>query len=270
MMKMSMYGQSDSRIYFEQDGQGDPVLVLPGWGGGIGEFDPIRKALSSHFRVIAADLPGSGQSEPQPREYTSSYFHDDAGTFLAMLDDLDASPAHLVGFSDGGEIALLMAVMRPDAVRSVVTWGAAGQLVAPPGMLEAFYQLVDDPIPPLREFAAYLNATYGEDNARAMAHSESDALRAIIEAGGDLSRSRASGITCPALLVTGEHDPFCPPALVSELAEAIPRGEFVKVDEVGHDVHTARPQWLAETLTRWLERHRVEAAPTQAMSSQTR
>jgi len=264
---MSSYGQSGSRIYFEQDGQGEPVLVLPGWGGGIGEFEPIRKALSSHFRVIAADLPGSGRSEPQPREYTPSYFRDDAETFLAMLDDLGASPAHLVGFSDGGDVALLMASMRPGAVRSVVTWGAAGQLVAPPGMLEAFYQLVDDPIPPLRDFAEYLKATYGEDNARAMTHSEANALRAIIEAGGDLSRSQASGITCPALLLTGENDPFCPPALASELADVIPRGEFIRVDDVGHDVHTARPQWLAETVTRWLGQHRVDAASTQAMSS---
>jgi len=145
--------------------------------------------------------------------------------------------------------------------------GAAGRLVAPQGMPEAFYQLVDDPNPPLRDLAEHLKVTYGEDNARAMTRSEANALRAIIEAGGDLSRSHASGITSPALLLTGEHDPFCPPALVSELAEVIPRGEFVRVDEVGHDVHTARPQWLAETITRWLEQHRVDAASTQAMSS---
>lgn len=179
-----------------------------------------------------------------------------------MLDGLDASPAHLVGFSDGGDVALLMAVMRPGAVRSVVAWGAAGQLVVPPGMLEAFYQLVDDPIPPLRDFAEYLKLTYGEDNARAMTHSEANALRAIIEAGGDLSRSQASGITCPVLLLTGEHDPFCPPALAAGLAQEIPRGEFVRVDDVGHDVHTARPEWLAETVTRWLVRYRVAAPQT--------
>jgi hypothetical protein len=87
---------------------------------------------------------------------------------------------------------------RRGAVRGRV--GAAGQLVAPPGMLDAFHQLMDDPIPPLRDFAEYLKATYGEDNARAMTRSESDALRAIIEAGGDISRSQAAGIDCPVLL----------------------------------------------------------------------
>jgi len=144
--------------------------------------------------------------------------------------------------------------------------GAAGRLVAPQGMPEAFYQLVDDPNPPLRDLAEHLKVTYGEDNARAMTHSEANAPGSH-RSRRDLSRSQASGITCPALLLTGEHDPFCPPALVSELAEVIPHAEFVRVDEVGHDLHTARPQWLAETVTRWLGRHRVDAASTQAMSS---
>jgi pimeloyl-ACP methyl ester carboxylesterase len=270
MIVMSWFAHGGSRIYYEQDGQGEPVLVLPGWAGGIGEFEPIRQWLAPHFRVIAADLPGSGQSEPQPREYTPTYFRDDAETFLAMLDHEAATTAHLIGFSDGGEVALLMAAMRPDAVRSVVAWGAAGQLVAPPGMLDAFYNLINDPIPPLRDFAEYLKATYGDDNARAMTRSVSKALRAIIEAGGDISRSHAQGIACPVLLLTGEHDPFCPPGLVSALASEIPRGEFVRVDEVGHDVHTARPEWLAETVTSWLQQLRVDGPSAGAMGPSAR
>jgi valacyclovir hydrolase len=250
---MGWFEHSAGRIYYEQDGNGESVLVLPGWAGSIDELALIRKSLTAHFRVIAADLPGSGRSEPQPREYTPTYFHDDAETFLALLEDQDAGPAHLIGFSDGGEVALLMATTRPDAVLSVVAWGAAGQLVAPPGMLDAFYHLIDHPIPPLQDFATYLKASYGEDNARAMTRSESNALRAIIAGGGDLSRSQAASLTCPVLLLTGEYDPFCPPALVSGLADEIPLGEFMKVDGVGHDVHTARPAWLADTVANWLE-----------------
>jgi len=249
---MSWFHNGGSGIYFEQDGAGEPVLVLPGWAGSIGEFNPIRRSLAARCRVIAADLPGSGRSGPQPREYTAGYFHDDAATFLALLTELDAMPAHLIGFSDGGETALLMAVLRPDAVRSVVAWGTAGKLVEPPGMLDAFARLVDDPIPPLRDFADYLKATYGEATARAMARSESAALRAIIEAGGDISRSMVPGIGCPVLLLTGEFDPFCPPALVAGTASEIPHSAFLAVTGVGHDIHTARPDWLADTVTGWL------------------
>jgi pimeloyl-ACP methyl ester carboxylesterase len=253
MSMMAWFEHSGGRIHYEQEGSGESVLVLPGWAGSIDEFVPIRTALSAQFRVIAADLPGSGRSGPQPRDYTPTYFHDDAETFLALLEDQDAGPAHLVGFSDGGEVALLMATSRPDVVRSVVAWGAAGQLVAPPEMLDAFYHLIDHPIPPLQDFATYLTACYGEENARAMTRSESNALRAIIAAGGDISRSQAASMTCPALLLTGEHDPFCPPALVSGFADEIPLGKFVRVDGVGHDIHTARPTWLANTVANWLE-----------------
>ena len=119
---MSWFEYANGRIYYETSGQGEPALLLPGWAGNIGEFQVLRHALATHYRVIAADLPGSGQSQPQPREYTATYFQDDAQTFLAMLDDLAAAPADLIGFSDGGEVALLMATSRPDSVRSVVVW----------------------------------------------------------------------------------------------------------------------------------------------------
>jgi valacyclovir hydrolase len=123
---MAWFDHGDMRTYFEESGSGDPLLMLPGWGGTIDELAPLREALAPAFRVIAADVPGSGRSGPQPRTYTASYYRDDARAFLAMLDAIEASPACLVGFSDGGEYALLMATQRPDSVRSIVTWGAAG------------------------------------------------------------------------------------------------------------------------------------------------
>ncbi len=86
----------------------------------------MRDALvAAGYRVIAADLPGSGRSEPQPRTYTATFYEDDARSFAALLQQLATGPAHLMGFSDGGEISLLMAALTPGVARSVVTWGAA-------------------------------------------------------------------------------------------------------------------------------------------------
>jgi valacyclovir hydrolase len=191
---MAWFEHGEVRIYFEESGSGDPLLLLPGWGGTIDELAPLREALAPTFRVIAADVPGSGKSGPQPRTYTPSYYRDDALGFLAMLDAIGASPAHLIGFSDGGEYELLMAAHRPEAVRSVVTWGSAGALPQAPELTEAFSALIDDPLPPLADFSAYMKATYGESNARVMAQSLAASLRAIMDAGGDISRSRAASI----------------------------------------------------------------------------
>jgi valacyclovir hydrolase len=246
------YGQS--RVYYEESGAGTPVLLLPGWAGSIEELTPLRDALTSRFRVIAADLPGSGKSGPQPRTYTPTYLEDDARTFLAMLDALQATPAHVVGFSDGGEYALLMAALKPDAVRSIATWGSAGSLGDNRQMAGAMANMVDDPIPPMREFSGYLKSVYGEDNARTMTQSLANALLAIMDAGSDISRSKAANIACPALLITGENDFLATPALVADMAGAIDQGQFIEAKGASHPVHHEQPQWLVGTITAWLDK----------------
>ena len=251
---MGWFEHGGSRIYYEQSGSGDPLLLLPGWGGTIEEFGPLRQALAAKFNVIAADVPGSGKSGPQPRTYTPTYYQDDVPVLLAMLDALGASPAHLVGFSDGGEYAFLMAALKPNAVRSVVTWGSAGSLGTNVQMADAMSTLVDDPIPPMSDFSAYMKAAYGEANARVMTQSAAKSFRAIMEAGGDISRSRAASISCPALLIAGEHDFLATPALVSDMAHAIPRGEFLEAKGASHPVHHERSEWLVETIVDWLSK----------------
>jgi valacyclovir hydrolase len=252
---MSWFEHSGHRIYFEESGSGDPALLLPGWGGTIDEFGALRQELQKKYRVIAADVPGSGKSQPQPRTYTPTYYQDDAAVLLAMLDAVGASPAHLVGFSDGGEYELLMAAMKPSAVRSVVTWGAAGTLGTNVQMADAMSSLVDDPIPPMMEFSAYMKAAYGEVGARVMAQSGAKSFRAIMEAGGDISRSRASTISAPALLIAGEHDFLATPSLVSDMAKAIPNGEFIEAKGASHPVHHEQSAWLIDTVVNWLAKH---------------
>jgi pimeloyl-ACP methyl ester carboxylesterase len=256
-VRMAWFEHGTSRIFYEEQGGGTPVLVLPGFAGSIEEFSALRDALvAAGYRVIAADLPGSGRSEPQPRTYTATYFEDDAGSFAALLEHLATGPAHLMGFSDGGDISLLMAALTPGVARSVVSWGAAGVLNDPSGQLrEAMYNVVDHPIPPLQEFRDYLVSTYGEANARAMTQSVVGALNDIIAAGGELSRSKAGNITCPVLLIAGEHDIFAPPELLSELAARIGKEEVLVAEGAEHNVYAERPEWLTQTILDWVGKH---------------
>jgi pimeloyl-ACP methyl ester carboxylesterase len=249
---MPTFRRDGITINYEESGAGTPLLILPGWGGTIDELTPQREALSTTFRVIAADLPGSGKSGPQPRHFATTYYHDDAALFLSFLDELGASPAHLVGFSDGGEYALVMAAARPSAVKSLVTWGAAGKVPDAPEMAAAMSNLIDAPIPPMVGFAEYMKATYGEANARAMTKSFGATILAIMKAGGDISRSMAYAITCPALLITGEHDFLAAPPVVADMAAAIPNGEFLEAAGAGHPVHHERGEWLTTTICSWL------------------
>jgi valacyclovir hydrolase len=256
-VKMAWFEHGTSRIYYEEQGSGTAVLVLPGFAGSIEEFAALREALvAAGYRVIAADLPGSGRSEPQPRTYTATYFEDDARSFAALLQHLETGPAHLIGFSDGGDISLLMAALMSGVARSVVTWGAVGVLNDPSGQLrEAMYNVVDHPIPPLQGFRDYLVSTYGETSARAMTQSVVGALSDIIKAGGELSRSKADNITCPVLLISGEQDFFAPPPLASESAARIRAAEVLVAEGAEHNVYMDRPEWLMQTILDWLGKH---------------
>jgi valacyclovir hydrolase len=256
--KMAWFEHNRSRIYYEEQGSGSPVLLLPGFSQSSDDYSALREAMvAAGYRVIAADLPGSGRSEPQPRAYTATYFEDDARSFAALLQHLATGPAHLMGFSDGGEVSLLMAALMTNTARSVVAWGAAGMLNDPSGQLrEAMYNIIDHPVPPLQEYRDFLVATYGEVNARAMTQSEVSALGQIIEqSGGDLSLSKADHITCPVLLIEGEHDMFVPPALATQLAARIGAAEVLIAEGAEHNVYGDRPAWLTQTILDWLGKH---------------
>ena len=83
---MAWYEPADGkRIYYEDRGRGDALVLLPGWGGSIIDLDPLRRELMSGFRVIAIDIPGSGRSQPQPRPYASTDYRDDAEVLLCLF-----------------------------------------------------------------------------------------------------------------------------------------------------------------------------------------
>jgi pimeloyl-ACP methyl ester carboxylesterase len=256
-VKMAWFEHGTSRIFYETQGSGTPVLLLPGFSQGNEEFSYLREALvGAGYRIIAADLPGSGRSEPQPRTYTATYYEDDAQSFVALLRHLATESAHLIGFSDGAEVSLLMATLIPEGVRSVVVWGGAGVINDPDGRLrEAMYNIVDHPIPPLKPLQDFLITTYGEANARTMTQSHVTALSDIIKGGGELSRSKADRITCPVLLISGEHDMFAAPALAAKLAARIPTAETLIAEGAEHNVYGERPEWLTQTILDWVEKH---------------
>jgi pimeloyl-ACP methyl ester carboxylesterase len=252
---MAWHGPPGRELYYEDSGRGDAVVMMPGWGGSIADLGRLRRDLADGFRVVAVDLPGSGRSQPQPRYYTPGYYHQDAAVLLGLLDALGIGAAHLVGFSDGGEEALLMAALRPGCALSVFTWGAIGQIVASQADLDELAAVITSPSDALAPLAAYLTDAYGRANATVMTQTWSSAMRGILDAGGDISRSLAAQIRCPALLVAGTYDQHCSPGKTRELAEAIPRGQCAEAHDAGHDVHISHGDWLSATALRWCAGH---------------
>ena len=252
---MAWFEHGGSRIYYEVEGQGTPLLFLPGVTDSISQHSDWLSRTARDHRVIAADLPGSGRSGPQPRRYHVTYYQDDAASFAALLGELGVTRAHLVGFSDGGEVALMMASATPALARSVLTWGASGHIHDPGGQIaNLFRNLFDQPIPETADWRDSLVARYGVDLARDNTRNFAEGVDAIVAAGGDVSRSRAGQIRCPVCLIAGQQDPFVHADLLMELAEKIATVETHVVEGASHGVHQDRPDWFAGTLSDWLAR----------------
>jgi pimeloyl-ACP methyl ester carboxylesterase len=117
------------------------------------------------------------------------------------------------------------------------------------------HDIADNPIPPLQPYRAFLVSYCGEANARAMTQSMADAKGAITEAGGEVALAKADSIACPVLLIAGEQDKFVPPTLLTQSAARIPGAKSVIVDGAGHDLLRSHPDWLAQTVPDWLQRH---------------
>jgi pimeloyl-ACP methyl ester carboxylesterase len=107
-----------ARLSIMEAGTGPPVLALHGLGGTKGSFLPTVAALAPRFRIIAADLPGFGDSDkPIGAAYDARFF---AGAVLDLLDALTLERVHLIGNSLGGRITLEIALRHPARVGRLV------------------------------------------------------------------------------------------------------------------------------------------------------
>jgi pimeloyl-ACP methyl ester carboxylesterase len=107
--------------YYEEHGSGDPLLLLHGGLAGADTFGQQTPAFAERYRVILPERRGHGRTADVEGPITYDVMADDT---IAMMDALGTGPAHLVGWSDGGNVGLLVAMRRPDLVRKVVTMGA--------------------------------------------------------------------------------------------------------------------------------------------------
>lgn len=107
--------------YFEEHGAGDPLLLLHGGLSNADDFGMQTPAFAEHYRVILPERRAHGHTADVDGPITYEVMADDT---IAFMETLETGPAHLVGWSDGGNVALLVAIRRPDLVRKIATTGA--------------------------------------------------------------------------------------------------------------------------------------------------
>jgi pimeloyl-ACP methyl ester carboxylesterase len=108
------------KIYYEEYGQGIPLILLHGGFGSISHFKNVIEPLSKKYRVIAMDSPGQGRSE----QIDSMSYQIYANYYAEFIDNLKLDSVYVLGWSDGGNSAFILAYDRPDKVKKVIVSGA--------------------------------------------------------------------------------------------------------------------------------------------------
>ena len=105
---------------YEWDNDGEAVVLLHGGLSKTSSWDYLMvPPLEDEFHVFAYDRTGHGFTADQPG---SLHFEFQCQEAIAYLEDVVKEPAHLIGYSDGGIIALMVAIKRPELVKSIVAF----------------------------------------------------------------------------------------------------------------------------------------------------
>ena len=131
MEKAMLYGNDEEagkyvtangiKIYYEAYGSGEPLLLLHGNGQSIAAFNQQIPEFAKNYHVIAVDTRGHGKTQDKGDKFTYDLFAQDMN---ALLDKLHIDSANIVGWSDGGNTGLIMAMKYPKKVKKLVTMGA--------------------------------------------------------------------------------------------------------------------------------------------------
>ena len=107
----------DVNIYYEIHGTGEPLVLIQGLGEDSSGWSRIMPLLSRHYRVIAFDNRGVGQSDKPDVPYSIDIMAND---LAGLLDAIGVQTAHVLGISMGGTIAQSFVLNHPDRVISLI------------------------------------------------------------------------------------------------------------------------------------------------------
>ena len=111
----------DIKHYFVEKGQGEPLILLHGNGENCGYFMGQIEVFAQYYHVYALDTRGHGKTPRGDASFTIRQFADDLRDFM---DEHGIGKAHILGFSDGGNIAMIFAMKYPERVNRLILNGA--------------------------------------------------------------------------------------------------------------------------------------------------
>jgi pimeloyl-ACP methyl ester carboxylesterase len=219
------YNVRGIKMYTEVYGQGKPLLLIHGNGGSISAFSKTIPYFSQKYKVIAVDSRAHGKTA-DPKDSLS--FEQMADDFAALLDVMHIDSAYVIGWSDGGINAILMAMRHPDKVIKFASTGA--NLTPDSTALQPYLW---------KEMVQQYNKD--KDKPRTTAKEKNDWKIFMLDYDQpNISFSALRVIKCPALIICGDHD-LIPIEHTTKIYQAIPKAYLWVVPNSGHGTLIEHP-----------------------------
>jgi pimeloyl-ACP methyl ester carboxylesterase len=266
---MAILQRAGASLHYRVQGEGKPVVALHGSASTGAQWRTLVGYIGGRFRVVTPDIPGYGTSAPG----MGSGLVDDARAIEALAVRIGA-PVHLVGYSYGAAVALKLATLRPELLRSLT-------LIEPvsfhllrhgrrsdhelytdvAGLASRIFSHAIDKRPEeaMRVFIDYWS---GEGAwARTSPRLRAELLKHLPRVCADLRAVMfehqtvldLAGIGCPTLVIEGRDSPEVSRRLSEMVADAVPRATLGIVPDAGHlalltDPHIVDPMIAAHLL----------------------
>jgi pimeloyl-ACP methyl ester carboxylesterase len=236
------------KIHYEEQGNGDPLILIMGLGAPGSRWKDHAAAYEKHFRCILMDNRGAGESDRPPGPYTTRKMADDTA---GLIRALGIENARIAGISMGSAIAQELALSYPKMVRCLV-------LVSSWSRCDRYTQTVFEHFKKMRELASpadftqllqlwIASAPYYEKHFNEMVRDQNTAQEDYMQVDAFQAQSdaccmhdtfnRLDIITTPTLLTVGDADIFTPLRLTLEMHERMPGSELVVFNGLGHIHH---------------------------------
>jgi pimeloyl-ACP methyl ester carboxylesterase len=247
----------------------DPVLLIHSGGFTSRQWRKLVELLSPRFRAAAPDLLGYGESGRWP-DGEPFHFRQDVD-YLESLLDRDLGPAHLVGHSYGGFLALQLALRRPDLVRSIaayepVAFGILDEVEdadarAGLALVKRQWEPGDDGADEawLRAFVDWWNGPgawdhLNEETRAAFRATGWKVFNEVVTLAEDRTdRATYATIDVPTLILGGELSPLAERRVVANLGAALPRATTRIFPGVGHMAPISHAPMVNDAILRHLE-----------------
>lgn len=210
-------------LHYSEKGTGKPLILLHGNGDNLEYFTHQINYFSQFYRVFAVDTRGHGQSPRGTAPFTMRQFSED---LVAFMDTHSVRKAHILGFSDGGNIALTFALQYPERVDKLILNGANLDTHG----VKRRYQI---PI----EIGYRLAGLFANRSPEAKRNFE---MLGLMVNEPNLHTEQLKTLHIPTLVIVGTND-MIKASHSKEIAEALPNAKLVTL-KGGHGIAKASPQ----------------------------